>query len=379
MESSGEELIKEWPLVKAGPPTDKAPASAPSSDDVVEATVSRGLGAWLKARTVCLLVSSYQSGRLILVGADANGKVVISQNRFDRAMGIATTGDRLLLATLHQLWVFRLSRRLGADQEMLLIPQASYHTGFVNCHDVAWTGSNVPLFASTMFNCVATITAESSFVPLWVPPFIKDLVPEDRCHLNGLAVDGGRLRFVTALGAENDKQRWRNDRSRGVVIDVASKRVIVSDLWMPHSPRIHGQRLWLHESGRGSFGTIERGKYVEKLACPGYTRGLDFHQGVAAVGVSKPRAEAIAGLPLEQRLAERKAKLQSAVLLFDTANNSVVHSVLFRSVVEEIFDVAFLPGTSNPRLIHPTSNDAAMAYHIGALRKSTPVKKKALQ
>ena len=52
MESSGEELLEEWPQVEAGPPTEKAPASdPPSSDPFVEATVSRGLGAWLKDAT----------------------------------------------------------------------------------------------------------------------------------------------------------------------------------------------------------------------------------------------------------------------------------------------------------------------------------------
>ena len=138
-------------------------------------------------------------------------------------------------------------------------------------------------------------------------------------------------------------------------------------------PRPVGKRKAVpHGRDRGA---VERGEYVERLACPGYTRGLDFHQGVAAVGVSKPRAEAIAGLPLEKRLAEKNAEPQSAVLLFDTASNSVIHSVVFRSVVEEVFDVAFLPGASNPRLIHPASNEAAAAYHIGTLKKSAPVKK----
>ena len=276
------------------PDTVKAPPAAPAPAEQVEASVSRGLGAWLKVRNVCLLVSSYQSGRLIIIGADPGGKVVIRQERFDRAMGIAVRNDALLLATLHQLWLFRLSRRVTAkasDTEKILIPQASYHTGFVNCHDIAWVGAGVPIFASAMFNCVGMVTPESSFVPLWAPAFIKDLAPEDRCHLNGLAADGGRLRFVTALVAENGKQAWRRDRSKGVIIDVASKKNVVSDLWMPHSPRIHDRKLWLHELGRGSFGVIERGKFVEKLACPGYTRGLDFHGTVAAIGISKPRPE----------------------------------------------------------------------------------------
>jgi hypothetical protein len=284
---------------------------APAANDRVEAKVSKGLGEWLRSRNVSLLVSSYQSGRLVMIGADKIGKVVIRQERFDRAMGIAVRSDSLLLATLHQLWLFRLSRRLSAkapDSERILIPQAGYHTGFVNCHDVAFVGAGVPVFASVLFNCVGMVTAASSFVPLWAPAFIKELVPEDRCHLNGLAVDGGRLRFVTALGVENSKQAWRQNRSQGVIFDAASKRAVVIGL-------------------------------------------------------------------LEQRLAETQLEPASAVLLFDTATSNVLYSIEFQSIVSEIYEVAFLTGTSDPRLIHPASDEAMRAYHIGALKKREPATK----
>ncbi len=311
-------------------------AAADTVGEELGAEVSPHLGAWLKSRNVCLLVSSYQSGRLILIGADSRGRAVIRHERFDRAMGMAVRNGSLLLATLHQLWLFKLTRRLSpgaADAGTMIVPQAGYHTGFVNCHDVAWVGAGVPIFASSMFNCVGMVAPESSFAPLWAPAFIKDLVPEDHCHLNGLAVDGGRLRFVTALSGRSGKDAWRRDRPKEVIIDVSSKKVVVSDLWMPHSPRIRDRKIWLHESGQGSFGLIEHGKFVERLACPGYTRGLDFHEFVAALGISKPRADSIEGLPLKQRLAAKGAGPSCAVLLFDTASNSVVHSIRFLSTV----------------------------------------------
>ena len=189
------------------------------------------------------------------------------------------------------------------------------------------------------------VAPESSFAPLWAPAFIKDLVPEDHCHLNGLAVDGGRLQFVTALSGRSGKDAWRRDRPKGVIIDVSSKKVVVSDLWMPHSPRIRDRKIWLHKSGQGSFGLIEHGKFVERLACPGYTRGLDFHESVAALGISKPRADSIEGLPLKQRLAAKGAGPSCAVLLFDTASNSVVHSIRFLSTVERDLRCGFPAGS----------------------------------
>ena len=57
----------------------------------------------------------------------------------------------------------------------MIVPEAGYHTGFVNCQDVAWVGAGVPIFASSMFNCVGMVTPASSFAPLWAPAFIGDL------------------------------------------------------------------------------------------------------------------------------------------------------------------------------------------------------------
>jgi uncharacterized protein (TIGR03032 family) len=150
------------------------PETDTRSAEPVRAKISKGLGSWLKAQNLCLLISSYQSGRLIIVGANDKAEPVVNLERFDRAMGIAVQKDRILLATLRQILLFRLSRRLAREKtadSQLIVPQVTFHTGFVNCHDVAWAGE-VPIFASSMFNCIGMINAESSFVPVWIPPFL---------------------------------------------------------------------------------------------------------------------------------------------------------------------------------------------------------------
>ncbi len=85
-----------------------------------------------------------------------------------------------------------------------------------------------------------------SFSPLWQPPFITKLAAEDRCHLNGLAMESGKPRYVTAVSQSDVADGWRGwRRDGGCVIDVASNEVIVTGLSMPHSPRAHNNRLWL--------------------------------------------------------------------------------------------------------------------------------------
>ena len=60
-------------------------------------------------------------------------------------------------------------------------------------------------------------------MPRWKPKFITALAGEDRCHLNGLAMEDGRARYLTAHGASDAAGGWRPDKATGgCVIDVDS-------------------------------------------------------------------------------------------------------------------------------------------------------------
>jgi Domain of unknown function (DUF4915)/Calx-beta domain/Dockerin type I domain len=92
------------------------------------------------------------------------------------------------------------------------------------------------VFVATHFGCLATFSERFSFTPLWRPPYISKLAPEDRCRLNGLALEEGRCRYVTAVSTFDVVDGWR-DRRRdgGVVLEVPEGRVVASGLPMPHS------------------------------------------------------------------------------------------------------------------------------------------------
>lgn len=87
-------------------------------------------------------------------------------------------------------------------------------------------------------NCLAALSRTRSFRPVWRPGFISELVAEDRCHLDGLAMRDGRSGYVTAVSASDVVDGWRDRRTDGgVVIDVATGEVVCAGLSMPHSPR----------------------------------------------------------------------------------------------------------------------------------------------
>ena len=59
------------------------------------------------------------------------------------------------------------------------------------------------------------------FAALYRPKSIQQFAPGDHCHLNGLAVREGKIRYVTALGEINEAGGWRkNKRDGGILIDV---------------------------------------------------------------------------------------------------------------------------------------------------------------
>jgi hypothetical protein len=61
----------------------------------------------------------------------------------------------------------------------------SHTTGDIDAHELAIDGKDEIIFVNTKYSCLATLDVVHSFKPVWKPPFISNLAPEDRCHLNG--------------------------------------------------------------------------------------------------------------------------------------------------------------------------------------------------
>jgi uncharacterized protein (TIGR03032 family) len=303
-----------------------------------------------------LLVTTYQAGKLVVVRNEA-GKLNTHFRNFEGPMGMALNGGRLALGTAWQIWEFcdipAVAARLDppGSHDACFLPRSCHVTGDVQGHEMAWAGDEL-YFVNTRFSCLCTLDRASSFVPRWRPPFITGLSPEDRCHLNGLAVRDGIPRYVTALGQTDSRHGWRENKARGgVLIDVPSGEILTSKLSMPHSPRWHKGRLWVCESGTGTLGTIDpsSGHYEPVANVPGFTRGLDFAGDLAFVGLSQVRESAVfSGIPINERLPERNC----GVWVIDTTSGRTVAFLKFEDALQEVFAVQLLPGRRFPDLIN---------------------------
>src|SRR5262249_22892108 len=305
-----------------------APAGASAADEPKFAlTASRGFPEWLAQLGASLALSTYQAGKLFLIGVRPDGRLSVFERTFARCMGIGVSADArsLLLATHYQL--LRLDNVVpeGAsygDNDALYAPHAAWITGDVDAHDVAFMADGRPAFVNTRFSCVATVSDGYSFRPLWRPPFIGRLAAEDRCHLNGLALDDGRPRYVTCVAAADVAEGWRERRADGgLLIDIASDAVLLCGLSMPHSPRLHDGKLWLLNSGTGELGFCERAsaRFEPVAFCPGYARGLALAGAYAIVGLSRARENrTFADLPLDRALAARGLEPRCGLVVIET-------------------------------------------------------------
>jgi uncharacterized protein (TIGR03032 family) len=319
---------------------------------------SRQFPEWLAENRLSLSFSTYQAGKLFFIGLQPSGRLSIFERTFNRSMGLWSDGQTIWMTSLYQIWRFENALQPGETHQgydRLYVPQLAYTTGDIDAHDICGSSggeTQPPVFVNTLFSCLASPSAAKSFRPIWRPSFISRLVPEDRCHLNGLAVEAGQPRYVTAVGETDVADSWREKRTGGgIVIDVQANAVIARGFSMPHSPRLHDGKLWLLDSGTGQFGFVEpdSGRFEPVAFCPGYLRGLAFHDRFAVVGLSQPReSKTFSGLPLEEALAKRGAAPRCALMVIDLKTGATVHWLTIEGIVTELYDVVTLPEIRRP-------------------------------
>jgi uncharacterized protein (TIGR03032 family) len=334
---------------------DPARQTAPAQEPWLEALGSRDLVAWLTEQNVGLGFSTYQTAKLFLVGRRSDAQLSIFERTFSRCMGLWADASSLWMTSEYQLWRFDNALSGGTFHEgydRLYVPRVGYTTGDLDVHDVVVESSGRVVFVNTKFSCLATLSERASFTPLWRPAWVSKLAPEDRCHLNGVALRDGRARYVTAVAQTDVVDGWRERRrDGGCLVDVQTGDVVVRGLSMPHSPRWYRGQLWVLNSGTGQFGRVdlERGAFEPVAFCPGYLRGLAFAGDYALVSLSKPRHDmTFGGLALDEELARRGAVAQCGVHVIDLRTGDVVHWLRLEGMVTELYDVVALPGAVRP-------------------------------
>jgi uncharacterized protein (TIGR03032 family) len=305
---------------------------------------------------ISLVVSTYQAGKVILVRNDG-GSLNTHFRTFSKPMGIAADHSRLTIGGTNTVWYYRNMPAVAAKidppgkHDACYLPRDIHITGDIDIHEMAYDCDDTLWVVNTRFGCLCTLDKEYSFNPRWRPPFVSAYAPEDRCHLNGLAIKDGRPKFVTALGETDSAGAWRaNKRSGGILMDIDSNEILLRGLSMPHSPRWYQDRLWLLESGQGTLvvADLAKGTWRTVVEVPGFTRGLDFFGPLAFIGLSQVRESAtFSDIPLVEQLQERTC----GVWVVHIETGQTVGFLRFEEGVQEIFAVQVLTGLKFPEIL----------------------------
>lgn len=295
-----------------------------------------------------LVISTYQAGKLIFIGAKDKNALVQLSKTVQKPMGIAFDGSRLAVAGKTSVFVYSSAPGLAAGYprqpntyDNLFLPRAQHFTGLTDTHDIVWMEDKL-LMVNTRCSCLAWLDSYFSFETYWQPPFITSLIPEDRCHLNGLAMENGQPKYVSMFADTDIAEGWRSKRTTGgLIMDIESNETVAYNLAMPHTPRIINGKLYVLQSATGEISEVDTntGKCTTVRNLGRYVRGMAYYKGFLFVAFSKIREKSSAFSDLSIAAASNEAGI--AIIHF--ASGHVVGEIKYQSSVEEIYDLQVLP------------------------------------
>ena len=147
-----------------------------TSSTQFQITASTDFSAWLAAQKISLAFTTYQTNRLFFIGYKPNGRLAVHERLFDKPMGLYATEDSLYMSTRYQIWRFDnflAPAEKYQECDRLYIPRNAQTTGDLNVHDLVLNNSKEVIFVNTDFSCLATLSPEYSFIPIWQPAFIS--------------------------------------------------------------------------------------------------------------------------------------------------------------------------------------------------------------
>lgn len=304
-----------------------------------------------------IVITTFQAGKVIFISPKNEEELIQLPRSFKRAMGLTTKADKMAIATGKEIIVLRDSKELAfhypkkkATYDALYVPRTAYFTGEVDIHDLHW--GNKGLWAvNTSFSCLCLIDDNYSFTPVWKPYFVSQLEGEDRCHLNGLAMENGEPTYITALGKGDSKQAWRENIVKGgILMHIPSNEIIVEGLAMPHAPRMFDGKLYVLLSAKEQLICVDpqNGKYEVVATIPGFVRGMAKHGDFLFIGTSKLRKNSSTFKHLS--IADKADKAGVTILHLPTG--TIMAQMEYHASVDEIYDIQILPNVTRPNILN---------------------------
>jgi uncharacterized protein (TIGR03032 family) len=183
----------------------------------------------------------------------------------------------------------------GIEGPVLLPLRSRSFPGSLYLHDLALVGATLHGNAVGE-NAVVEFDTTAGYRRVWWPRSIEasgePLFNRNHLQLNSIAASDTLAGSYFSASAATVSSRRPGHLNflvdgRGVIFSGRSREPVVGGLTRPHSARLHEGRVWVDNSGYGTFGPCEDGRMTVAAALPGWTRGLCFAGHIAFVGTSR--------------------------------------------------------------------------------------------
>src|SRR5271166_5186183 len=150
------------------------PLTAKASEPVQEyrdirCSHSDSLPALLTQLRLSVLISTYQTGHLVVVSA-REGRLTLTFSQFERAMGIAVKPGTIAVCTRKEVWFLRDAPDIAAKlqhpehHDACYLARTTHFTGDIEAHEAAWVGGEFWV-VNTLFSCLTSLHPYYSFAP----------------------------------------------------------------------------------------------------------------------------------------------------------------------------------------------------------------------
>lgn len=113
----------------------------------LEVSCSRRVTEWLAETKSSLAFSTYQAGKLFLLGRRSDNRLSVFERTIERCLGLWSDGQTLWMSSQHQIWRFENMPKPSAitdGYDRLFVPQVGYTTGDFDVHDMAIDANGRP-------------------------------------------------------------------------------------------------------------------------------------------------------------------------------------------------------------------------------------------
>jgi len=156
----------------------------------IKCTTDAGFIEFMRQANASVFVTTYQAGKVAILGWTGKS-IALTLMDYPKPLGLAVRGNQMVLAAMDRIILFANNPNLAEDYledpakkgqyDALYLARSVHYTGPVMAHDVAWVEDEI-WFVNTRYSTLASLSPEFSFVNRWKPPFVTELMPEDRCH-----------------------------------------------------------------------------------------------------------------------------------------------------------------------------------------------------